>query len=176
MVIDQLVALHTKGAQTYDKAGKIAALGRLRQDLLDDLLKDRFYRTKPPKTAGREQYGREFVAALVATGVPVADLITTATAFTPAAIAAGIRRFTPGPVDEVVVSGGGTHNQTMMAYLRAFLPDSHIRTSNEFGIDSDAKEAIAFAILAHETWHRRPSNLPSATGARGAVVLGKISW
>jgi anhydro-N-acetylmuramic acid kinase len=146
------------------------------RELLDDLLRDRFYRQKPPKTAGREQYGREFIGRLVATGVPLPDLIATATAFTPATIAAGIRRFARGPVDEVIASGGGTHNRTMMAYLQAFLPDARIRTSTEFGVDSDAKEAIAFAILAHETWHRRPSSLPSATGARRPVVLGKISW
>ena len=76
-------------------------------------------------------------------------------------------------MDEVIVSGGGVHNRTMMAYLQAFLPDAKLRTSTEFGIDSDAKEAIAFAILAHETWHRRPSNLPSATGARRPVILEK---
>jgi anhydro-N-acetylmuramic acid kinase len=175
MVVDQLVDRHTNGARKFDKGGSIAASGTIRQDLLDRLLADPFCREKPPKTAGREQYGREFVERLIATGVPLPDLITTATAFTPATIASGIQRFVHHRVDEVIVSGGGAHNRTMMAYLQAFLPDSRIRTSNEFGIDSDAKEAIAFAILAHETWHRRPSSLPSATGARRPVVLGKIS-
>jgi anhydro-N-acetylmuramic acid kinase len=176
MVVDQLVAMHTNGAQAFDKGGALAAKGRLRQDLLDDLLREPFYREKPPKTAGREQYGREFVERLVSTGTPLPDLIATATALTAATIAAGIRRFVRSGVDEVIVSGGGAHNRTMMAYLQAFLPGSRICTSNEFGVDSDAKEAIAFAILAHETWHRRPSNLPSATGALRPVVLGKISW
>lgn len=176
MVIDQLVSVHTQGRQQFDKGGSIAAKGCLNQELLDGLLKSPFYREKPPKTAGREQYGDEFVSDLIATKLPMQDLIATATAFTPATIATGIQRFVRHRVDELIVSGGGAHNRTMMAYLQAFLPDTRVRTSNEFGIDSDAKEAIAFAILAHETWHRRPSNLPSATGANKPAVLGKISW
>jgi anhydro-N-acetylmuramic acid kinase len=176
MVIDQLVAIHTQGRETYDKRGAIAAHGTVHRDLIDRLLKDAFYREKPPKTAGREQFGREFIAELTATGLSLEDLIATATAFTPATIAAGLQRFVKHPVDELIVSGGGAHNQTMMGYLQAFMPDVRIRTSNEFGIDSDAKEAIAFAILAHQTWRRRPSNLPSATGAKRPVILGKISY
>lgn len=176
MVIDQLVAVHTGGRQTFDKGGAIAEAGKLNQPLLDRLLKAKYFKAKPPKTAGREQYGREFVEDLVATGLPLPDLIATATAFTPATIAVGVQRFVKHRVDEVIVSGGGARNRTLMAYLQAFLPAARIRTSNELGIDSDAKEAIAFAILAHETWHRRPSNLPSATGARHPAILGKISW
>jgi anhydro-N-acetylmuramic acid kinase len=79
-------------------------------------------------------------------------------------------------VHEIVVAGGGTHNRTLMAYLAAFLPELRVRTTADFGIDVDAKEAIAFAILAFESWHRRPANLPSATGARHPVVLGKVSF
>jgi len=176
MVVDQLVGLHTKGAQKYDRGGTLASRGRLNEKLLDTLLKSPFYKRKPPKSAGREQYGREFVDELIDTGLPLPDLIATATAFTPATIAAGIKRFVKHQVDELIVSGGGMHNATMMQYLRTFLPNLRVRTSNEFGIDGDAKEAIAFAILAYETWNRRPSNVPSATGARRAVVLGKISW
>ena len=78
-------------------------------------------------------------------------------------------------VDELIASGGGVHNPQIMAYLAAFLPAVAIRTSDEFGIDADGKEAIAFAILAHRTWRKRPSNLPPATGAKRPVVLGKIS-
>jgi anhydro-N-acetylmuramic acid kinase len=176
MVIDQLVDRHSNGARKFDRGGSLAAKGTPRQDLLDRLLADPFYREKPPKTAGREQYGREFIEKLLSAGAPLPDLMATATSLTPATIAVGIGRFVRHRVDEVIVSGGGAHNRTMMAYLQAFLPQSRIRTSNEFGIDSDAKEAIAFAILAHETWHRRPSNLPSATGAGRPVVLGKLSW
>ena len=176
MVIDQLVAIHSKGAQKFDRGGALAAKGRLNERLLDQLLKSPFYRRKPPKAAGREQYGREFVDELIQTGIPTEDLITTATALTPASVAAGIKRFVRHPVDEIIVSGGGVHNRTMMGFLRQFLPDVTIRTSNEFGIDSDAKEAIAFAVLAYETWNHRPSNVPSATGARRPVILGKVSY
>jgi len=176
MVVDQLVAIHTKGAQKFDRGGAIGAKGRLNEKLLDTMLRSPYYRKKPPKSAGREQYGREFVDELVQTGLALPDLIATATAFTAATIEAGIRRFVKHPVAEVIVSGGGMHNRTMMDYLRRFLPDIQLRTSNEFGIDGDAKEAIAFAVLAYETWNRRASNVPSATGARRAVVLGKISF
>jgi anhydro-N-acetylmuramic acid kinase len=176
MVIDQLVAIHTGNRQKYDKAGQLAAKGRVNKELLDKLLRGAYYRQAPPKTAGREQYGDEFVRELIGTELPMLDLIATATALTPAAIALGVRRFVRHRVDEIVVSGGGAHNRTMMTYLQAFLPDVRLRWSNEFGIDGDAKEAIAFAILAYETWHRRPSNVPSATGARRPVVLGKVSY
>lgn len=176
MVIDQLTGLYTEGRQTFDRGGAIAAKGTVDSSLLDELLNDSFYRQKPPKTAGREQYGREFVAGLISTNLSLPDLIATATAFTPATIALAVKRFIKSPVHELVVSGGGVHNRTLMGYLQAFLPDLHIRTSRDFGIDSDAKEAIAFAVLAHKTWHRRPSSIPSATGARHPAVLGKISW
>ncbi|HYP05169.1 MAG TPA: anhydro-N-acetylmuramic acid kinase [Bryobacteraceae bacterium] len=176
MVIDQLVAIHTDGRQNFDAGGAIAAEGRLNQKLLDRLLRAPYFRRKPPKTAGREQYGHEFVAELIATGESVPNLIATATALTAASIAAGVQRFVSHATDEVIVSGGGAHNRVMMAYLQAFLPTAKLRISSEFGIDSDAKEAIAFAVLAYETWNRRPSNLPSATGARRPVVLGKISY
>ena len=104
-------------------------------------------------------------------------MIATATAFTAATIALGIDRFVQPrmKIDELIAAGGGVHNPQLMAYLAAFLPDVRIRTTSDFGIDTDAKEAIAFAILAYETWHNRPSNLPSATGAKQAAVLGKVS-
>ena len=176
IIIDQLVAIHTRNRRKYDSGGQIAARGKINQKLLDSLVRRTYYRQPPPKTAGREQYGREFVRDLIRTEVPMVDLITTATALTPATIAFGLKKFVRHPVDELIVSGGGVHNRTMMGYLQAFLPEVKLRTSTEFGIDSDAKEAIAFAILAHETWHRRPSNLPSATGARHPVILGKVSF
>jgi anhydro-N-acetylmuramic acid kinase len=176
MVVDALVKLYTNGKQTFDAGGQIAGRGRVSRELLDRLLDHPYYKEKPPKTAGREQYGTEFVGELRATGLSWTDLIATATALTPATVTAGISRFVKHRVDEIVVSGGGVHNRTMMAYLQAFLPRARVRTSDDFGINSDAKEAIAFALFAHETWRRRPTNLPSATGARRAVVLGKISY
>jgi anhydro-N-acetylmuramic acid kinase len=176
MVVDQLISRHTAGRYTYDRNGLIASKNHVNAELLDRLLADPFYRAAPPKTVGREQYGREFVNELLATGLPVEELIATATALTPAAIRAGVERFARSPLHEIVVAGGGVHNRAMMAYLAAFLPGVRVRTSDEFGIHPDAKEAIAFAVLAYETWHRRPSNLPSATGAQRAVILGKVSY
>ncbi len=175
MVVDALAAQATRGKLNYDLDGKLAMRGRLNPALLDRLLRDPFIRRQPPKSAGREQYGREFVERLLATGERIVDLIATATALTAAAVEYSIRQFT-GPVDDLIVSGGGAHNPMMMAYLAAFLPGVRVATSADYGVDIDAKEAIAFAILAYETWRKRPSNLPSATGARHPVILGKITF
>jgi anhydro-N-acetylmuramic acid kinase len=176
MVIDALVTRHTKGRARFDRSGRIAQTGSVHRELLDDLLADSFYREPPPKSAGREQYGAEFVDRLVGTGLSLPDLIATATALTAAAVALGIERFVRPRmrVDELIVSGGGAHNPQILAYLNALVPDAAVATSSEFGVDVDGKEAIAFAILAYQTWRRRPGNLPSATGARRPVVLGKI--
>ncbi len=170
MVIDALAREYTGGKLNYDRDAKIAASGRVDRRLLEELLDDPYYRRRPPKSAGREQYGTEFVARLKRSGRRLEDLVATATALTAATIAMGIRG-----TGDLIVSGGGVHNPRIMAYLAAFLPGVAIYTSSDFGIDADAKEAIAFAVLAYETWRRRPSNVPSATGARGAVVLGDIT-
>ena len=168
MVID---ALAREIGQPYDRGGKIAASGRVRTALLDDLLADPYYRRKPPKSAGREQYGVAFVTRLKATGHPLPDLIATATVLTAATIAMAVGNRSA----DLIISGGGVHNSQIVAHLAGFLPNTSMSTSTDHGIDADAKEAIAFAVLAHETWRRKPSNLPSATGARRAVVLGSIT-
>ena len=178
MVIDALAAELTRGRQRLDRDGHIAASGRIDRRLLDTLLAGPYYERRPPKTAGREQYGANFLARLRKTGLPLCDLIATATALTAATIAAGIERFVRPRMrlDEVIASGGGVHNRTLMGYLQAFLPEVRIMRSDEFGIDADAKEAIAFAVLAYETQRKRASNLPVATGAKHPVILGKTSW
>jgi anhydro-N-acetylmuramic acid kinase len=177
MVMDALAAELTRGRWRFDREGRIAETGRVDCGLLDRLLADPYYRRRPPKTAGREQYGVEFVARLKRSGLRLPDLIATATALTAATIAAGIERFAKPRmrVDDVIVSGGGVHNRTLMGYLQAFLPDARVARSDEFGIAAEAKEAIAFAVMAYETHRRRPSNLPSATGAKHAVILGKLT-
>jgi anhydro-N-acetylmuramic acid kinase len=167
MVMD---ALAQQVGRRCDTGGRIAASGNVNRKLLDRLLRDPYYRRKPPKSAGREQYGAEFVAALNATGLPLADLMATATALTAATIA-----MAAGHPDELIAAGGGVHNPQIMSYLAAFLPGTAICTSGDYGVDAGAKEAIAFAVLAYETWRGRPSNLPSATGARRAAVLGSIT-
>ncbi len=173
MVMDALTAELTGGKQLFDRDGAIAAGGHVDRKLLDELLSDPYYETKPPKSAGREQYGAEFVTRMKKTGLSLPDLIATATALTAATIAKGIQMV--GLPDELIVSGGGMHNRQLIGNLAAFLPQVKTATTNDFGIDGDAKEAIAFAVLAHRRYKERAGNLPSATGAKHAVVLGKIS-
>lgn len=172
MVIDALTREYTHGKQNFDRDGAIAATGNINQKLLGELLKDRYYRRRPPKSAGREQYGATFVERMKKSELPFSDLIATATALTAATVAGTIGELSA----DVIVSGGGVHNRQLMAQLAAFLPMAHIGTSAEYGIDPDAKEAIAFAVLAHETWRRRPSNLPGATGAHHAAILGNVTF
>ena len=174
MVIDALAREYTRGRQNYDRGGKIAASGRIDAKLLDKLLADSYYRRKPPKSAGREQYGAEFVERLKVSKRPLPDLIATATVLTAATIAHAVHQTGASHAD-LIVSGGGVHNPLIMGYLAAFLPGIGVASSARYGIDPDAKEAIAFAVLAHETWRRRPANLPSATGAHRAVLLGDIT-
>ena len=177
MVIDQLVARITTGAQTYDRDGVIAASGDIDPKLLAKLLRDKYFRARPPKTAGREQYGSEFVSKLLDTELSSEDLIATATALTAESIALSVRNFVLPEmrVDEIFVSGGGTHNPTLMRMLRKAMDPIPVMETTEVGLDVDAKEAIAFAVLAYETAHCRPSNVPMATGAKRPVVLGKIT-
>jgi anhydro-N-acetylmuramic acid kinase len=177
MVIDQLVARITLGRQLFDRDGAIAASGTPDPKLLNKLLRDKYLRAKPPKTAGREQYGPEFVSKLLDTELSTEDLIATATALTAESIALGIRNFVMPEmrIDEIFVSGGGVHNPTLMGMLRKAMDPIPVLESSEAGLDVDAKEAVAFAVLAYETAHSRPSNVPQATGARRAVVLGKVT-
>lgn len=177
MVIDQLVGRITTGRQFFDRDGAMAASGQPDPKLLAKLLRDKYFRAKPPKTAGREQYGAEFVTKLLDTELSSEDLIATATALTAESIALGIRNFVMPEmrVDEVFVSGGGTHNPTLMRMLRKALDPVPVMLTTEMGLDVDAKEAIAFAVMAYETAHCRPSNVPMATGAKKSVVLGKMT-
>jgi anhydro-N-acetylmuramic acid kinase len=151
-------------APPFDSDGKKARAGRMNEQLLELLLRDPYYHAPPPKTAGREQYGAEFLKCGI-------DL-TTAAELTARTIAMGIHRFTG--MEEVIVSGGGAHNSFLMERLKAALPDQRVVTSAERGIDIDAKEAVLFALLAYESYNSRPCNIPSATGARTGVVLGKM--
>jgi anhydro-N-acetylmuramic acid kinase len=179
MVIDQLAAHLSGGSKRYDADGEIASTGAVDPDLLASLMKNEFYRRRPPKSAGREQFGAEFVQSLLDTQLEPADLLATATHLTAATIADAICACLPEDIEEceVIVSGGGVRNPTLMSFLRAELPEEmELTTTAEYGIDPDFKEAIAFAVLARETWLRKTSNLPSATGARHAVVLGKVSY
>jgi anhydro-N-acetylmuramic acid kinase len=186
IVIDALVAHHTHGRLLFDRDGRIARNGKVDEPLLESLLRDPYFALAPPKSCGREQYGSEFVNRLIATGLPLPDLIATATEFTARSIAYGIglgsslsktrnHKARSQLTGELIVSGGGVHNRWIMRRLHELLPDFAIASSGTHGIDPDAKEAIAFAILAYEHVYGRRANLPSATGARHAVLLGKSS-
>lgn len=171
MVVDQLVTHFSGGKKQFDRGGRWAARGHVDQALLDRLLDDPFIRRRPPKTAGREQYGREYFRRLLPEALTAEDLLATATALTADSIAAAIAEFGP---HEVIASGGGVHNRFLMSRLRSRLPGVRFLGADRFGITGDAKEAVLFAVLAYQTWHGRPSNIPSATGARHTAVLGKI--
>lgn len=177
MVMDQLVSARTRGRRHFDRDGAMARHGRASRWLLRILLRDSYFRKPPPKSAGREEYGSDLIEYLINTRLPFEDLVATATAFTVVTIADGIRRHVMPymKVDEVYVSGGGVHNPVLMESLARDLNEVQVRPISDLGIDPDGKEALAFAVLAYETWAGRPSNMPSATGARKSVVLGKIS-
>ena len=172
MVIDQLAWIITKGKQSYDKGGRLAQKGTPNQQLLQALLTNKYYKKHPPKSCGREQYGREFIAYLLATQIDLHDLIATATLLTPVTIFEAIKDSNP---DQLIASGGGTNNPQIMNHLRGLMPKTQVQTTDDYGLPAEAKEAVAFAILAHETWLRRPGTLPSATGAKHAVILGQIT-
>ena len=177
MVVDQLVTHFTGGRQTYDRDGAMAASGNVHPSAVQHLLEDEYFRLRPPKSCGREQFGAAFVERLLGLGLGPEDTVATAAYFTAAAVADGLARFAgaeENPPDQIIVSGGGVHNKALMRFLRAEMPESDVVRSEVFGIDPDAKEAIAFAILARETLEGRPANLPSATGAGHPAVLGKL--
>ena len=178
MLVDALMQAVSRGEKKFDEDGKLAASGTVNSLLLEELMALPYLREKPPKSTGREQFGTDFVADLLKKGLDPRDLMATLTAFTASSIADAVRRFVAPvmKVDQLIASGGGVRNPRIMSELRDRLPGTKIRTSNEFGIDSDAKEAIAFAVLAYETYHRRPANLPAATGAKRSCVLGKLVW
>jgi anhydro-N-acetylmuramic acid kinase len=169
-------------SKPFDRDGKIAASGRVLDDVVSNFLRRSFFRQKPPKTAGREDFGREFTKEFLRAcrKANKADVIATATAFTAQSIRYALERFVSpkGDYSELIVSGGGARNPTLMAMLANQMRDLglQLRSSDEFGIPSEAKEAVAFAVLAFETWNRRPSNVPSATGANRPAVLGKVSY
>lgn len=176
-VMDQLYG------KPYDPDGYTAATGTVLEPVLKELLQAPFFLRKPPKTAGREEFGREFVGDFLrrCRRSRKQDIVATATALTARSIANALRRFVvkkPGSFQELVVSGGGAKNPTLLSMISNEVSKLGIRLrlSDEFGLPTEAKEAVAFALLAFQTWNRRPSNIPSATGAQRPAILGKISY
>ena len=179
MVIDAVISRLTNGRMTYDDGGAMAAQGKLHPELLRWMLDDPYLSKKPPKTTGRELYGPVYVDRLMekagTLNVAPADLMNTVTQFTAETIAYGLRRFSPQMPQRLIVGGGGSLNRCLMEQLRQVLPECRVMTNEDLGLNSSAKEAVAFAVLANETIFASCNNAPSATGARHPVVMGKIS-
>ncbi len=177
MLLDAIA--HLTKRRRYDKDGALAAKGSVHQGLLARLLRHHYFRLRPPKSTGREDFGFGFVGRMLDAGgdMSAEDMLATATMLTATTVHDACERFIRplGPIDEVVASGGGCHNLTLMRRIAEAFAPIPVRTTDDFGIPVDAKEAVAFAVLAHETMAGRPGNLPSATGARKRVVLGKIA-
>ena len=184
MVIDQLMqALFHK---RFDRSGRTGARGKVLTTVVNAMLRAKFFALPPPKSAGREQFGTEyttrFLAACREAGGSPEDTIATATALTAQSVAVAYRSFLfknmrRAPVD-FIVSGGGARNLLLMRLLREQLEPigCTVQASDALGLPAEAKEAAAFALLAYETWHHRPGNIPSATGAARPVVLGEITY
>jgi anhydro-N-acetylmuramic acid kinase len=181
MIVDALVERTTHGRAEFDRDARIALSGRTIPELLVRLMHEPYLRKKPPKSTGREQFGQDYAQGLLAWGkqhhAGLPDLVRTTTVFTSLSIADAFRRFIlpRTHVEELIVAGGGAHNPLMMAQLAASLPGIEVIPASHFGVPPEAKEAFGFALLAYETYHGRPSNLPSATGAKHTAVLGKLA-
>lgn len=217
MLIDALVQYFTRGRQRFDENARLAKSGEINRALIRELLRDPYLKQLPPKSTGREYYGRAYLQKLLALGrsnkIKPNDLTATATMFTPASIMDALHRFVlpKHKINEIIVSGGGAQNPLIFGGLsvlamsgakprdvysaasprKLFMEISgrpepkqslsenasiSVVPSSRFGVPEDAKEAFAFALLAYETFHQRPANVPSATGARGPAILGKISY
>ncbi len=176
MVIDGVVQRLTDGERTYDRDGEIARNGTVSDAILKTAMDKHYFHTAPPKSTGREEFGRAYVREFIdicrEQNLPDEDIVATATALTARSIAAAYRKFLPQMPDEVVVSGGGAFNSTLIEMLDAEV-NGPVTTIDEYGIGADAKEAVAFALLATAALDGVPNNVPSATGAARPVVMGK---
>ncbi len=182
MLIDGAVRHFSCGQESFDRNGEWAKRGRVDKNLFRWLMRHPFLRQPPPKSTGREMFGESFLQRILERskrlGLAPHDVVATLTAFTASSVADAIERFVlpkVGSVDELIVSGGGANNPVLVAMLKERMPQISVHRSDEFGINADAKEAIAFAVLAHRTVMGLAGNLPSATGAKMPVILGSIT-
>jgi anhydro-N-acetylmuramic acid kinase len=184
MVIDQL--MQQLFGKRFDRGGKTAARGSVLQQVVDARLRDPYFKMVPPKSAGREEYGGEYATRFLdqcrKAGGSAEDAIATATALTALSVSLSYATFLHkkmgGAAVDFIVSGGGARNLTLMRMLRQLLEPQGctVQASDDLGLPAEAKEAAAFALLAYQTWHRRPGNVPSATGAARPVILGEITY
>ena len=174
MIIDELCR-HFYQVE-YDDGGNFARQGTVNEDVLKILMAHPYIQKKIPKTTGREEFGKEYTENLLKTYTLSAnDWIRTATMFTAKSIATTITPFIIGET-ELIIGGGGSYNKVLIAMLKELLPEVAVKTQEDLGYSSEAKEAIAMAILGNQTYHRLPSNVPSATGAAREVILGKVTY
>ncbi len=176
MVIDQLMeVLYEKG---FDQNGATASSGLPKKDLLDFLMMDEFVLSAPPKSTGRERYGKVYVQNILAKfgSYKKADIVATATEFTSAAVYENFKQFLANEetLEELIVSGGGAHNQFMTESLKHHFTGTNVKVVENLGISSDSKEAACFGVLANETISGNSTNLPQVTGAKERTLLGKI--
>jgi anhydro-N-acetylmuramic acid kinase len=179
MIIDYCANRATNGAQQYDRAGLIAAQGKLDQTLLDHLLAHPYLQQQPPKTTGRELFGVQFGQQIweqgIGAGLSVTDIVRTVTAFTAHSIARALREYSVSPVEALYVAGGGTANPVLMEMLTESVAPAVVASSDVLGILAAAKESMLFALLAYQTWLDRPGMLPALTRASQPVILGNIT-
>ena len=179
MLMDDAVRRVTEGTQTYDHGGILASQGQIDQELLAEWMAHPYLAQSPPKTTGREQFGASYGARVWAQaqrrGLRANDIVATLTALTAASIADAYRRFLPRMPDQVILGGGGANNPTLVHMLQQHLAPARVTSHETVGLPSDAKEAVAFAVLAYEAIHGRPGNLPTCTGAGTRTILGKIT-
>jgi anhydro-N-acetylmuramic acid kinase len=177
MLLDGVVAALGPPGTRYDAGGALARGGRASEDVVREFVSDPFFERRPPKSAGREEFGAGYLSRFVARteGLGLEDRLRTAAAITAAAVAKGIEMSGPGRPDEVFVSGGGARNAVLVEEIRMRARVPSIATTEALNVPVEAKEAMAFAFLAHETLSGRPGNVPAATGARREVILGSIT-
>jgi anhydro-N-acetylmuramic acid kinase len=180
-LIDGLASRISGGRMRMDRDGRIAARGQVNQPLLNQLTSHPYFRRRPPKSTGREEFGSSLLEQIVADAHSMKivdyDLLATVTALTARSITDAFGRFLfpKGRVDQVIVTGGGARNPTLMRMLATELTGVQVTTATELGVDGDALEAVAFAILGYQMLRGRPGNIPSVTGARAPAILGKLT-
>ncbi len=179
MVMDALAYRYSEGRSFYDVDGELARQGTISYSLLAWMESTDEYLALPlPKTTGRERYGKEYVDRLELKRenleLSELDLLATVTEYTALCVLRGLERFGRAAIERLIVSGGGSHNATLLAALKRYLPDTEILTQEDIGYNSDSKEAVAFAVLANEAVCGKENSLIGVTGARHPVVMGKI--
>lgn len=179
MLIDAAVSRYSQGRLIFDQEGRIAASYAWDERLLTWLMEEPYLKEKPPKTTGRERYNRGFVEKVytkaASLGVQEGEVLTTFTRYTALTIAFSVKEYLPAIPERLIVGGGGSYNLTLLRFLKELLPETEVVTNEEIGWNSDAKEAVAFAILANEAVSGMCNNAPGATGAAHPVIMGKIS-